>query len=320
MKNKKVKLGIIVMAAVTLFTATAFAANSNNGGYEVFKEVMKSSQETKHFANASFDGAFKMIDNGKEISEITGEVKGTREDKEASGNVQFKLMGKEQDLSFYRSGETSYLVDQTNAKYYQLVNIDKDQYKKHKAIENNDGYENHQMGKTGEAFMDYFVGDLKYQFELSENTDGTKSITLDLDQNEIPVPINLLMGIAADGSDRSDVDCEDGMDLAQKELLMGKMPFLKIFSDLGKDIPKLKEDIKLTGIVLKLNVDENNQIKSFDAKINTTGKDANGEYHEISLLGSLNIKDINSTTVDKFSPDGKSIETIDAEDFKCSRD
>ncbi len=325
MKNKKVKLGILVMAAVTLFTATAFAATStstySNGGYEAFKEIMKSSQETKHLSSTSFDGTFQMSDNGKVIAEMTGDVKENLEGKEASGNIKIKLMDKEQDLSFYKSGEASYLVDQTNAKYYQLINMTKDTDMKHKEINKEEGMEEQHMGKTGEALMDYLMGDLKAQFELTQNADGTKSITVDLNENEIPVPMNLLVGIAAENnSNCSNIECEDGMDLAQKRLMMEKMPFLKEFSELGKNMPKLKQDVKLTGILLKLNVDENNQIKSFDVKIDTTGKDENGTAHEVSFLGSSSINHINSTSVDTFSPDGKSIETIDAKDFNRNED
>lgn len=316
MKNKKVKLGILLMAAVTLFTATAFAANTNNGGYEEFKQIMKSSQDTKHLSSTSLNGTFQMIDNGKLIAEMTGEVKENQEGKEASGNVQIKLMGKEQDISFFKSGEASYLVDKTNDKYYQLVNMTQDIDEKRKVTNKEDGAVEHQMGKTGEALMDYLMGDLKSQFELTQNADGTKSITVDLNQNEIPVPLNLLVGIAAENdSNCSNADYEYGMDSVQKELMLIKLPFLKDFSELGKDMPKLKQDVKLTRIILKLNADKNNQIKSFDVKINSTGKDANGTYHEVSFLGSSSVNDISNIAVDTFSPDGKNIETLDAEDF-----
>ncbi len=323
MQNKKVKLGALVLAAVTLFTATAFASAStyNNGGYEALKEIMKSSQETKHLSSTSFNGTFKMSDNGKVIAEMTGDVKENHDDKEANGNVRIKLMGKEQDLSFYKSGEASYLVDQTNDKYYQLVNMTQDTDKKHKEINRKESMEEQHMGKAGEALMDYLVGDLKSQFELTQNADGTKSITVDLDENEIPVPMNLLVGIAAENnSNCSKKEYEDGMDIAQKELMFKKMPFLEQYSELGKDMPKLKQDVKLTGLFLKLNVDENNQIKAFDVKIATTGKDANGTFHEVSFLGSSSINDTNSTSVDTFSPDGKSIEIIDAKDFNRNED
>lgn len=321
MNNKKLKLGVLVLAAVTVFTATAFASTStyNNGGYEALKQVMKSSQEIAHPSSTSFNGTFQMLDNGKVIAEMTGDVKESLEGKEASGNVQIKLMGKEQDLSFFKSGEASYLVDKTNDKYYQMVNMTQDTDKRHKKIKREDAAGQHQMGKSGEALIDYLMGDLKSQFELSQNADGTRSITLDLNQNEIPVPINLLAGIATeDNRDCSDTEYEDGMDLAQKELLMGKMPFLKQFSEMKKDMPKLTQDVKLTGIFLKLNVDQNDQIKSFDVKINTAGKDVNGIYHEESFLGSSAVNDINNTSVDTFSPDGKNVEIIDAKDFNCS--
>jgi hypothetical protein len=321
MNNKKVKLGVLILAAVTVFTATAFASTStySNGGYEVLKQVMKSSQEVKHSSNTSFNGSFQMLDNGKVIAEMTGDVKEGLEGKEASGNMQIKLMGKEQDLSFFKSGEASYLVDKTNEKYYQMINMTEDTDKRHKQFRREDAAGQHQMGKSSEALMDYLMGDLKSQFELSQNADGTKSITLDLNQNEIPVPISLLVGIAAENNrDCSNAEYEEGMDLAQKELLMEKLPFLKEFSELEKDMPKLKQDVKLTGIFLKLDVDQNDQIKSFDVKINTTGKDVNGTYHEESFVGSSSVNDINNTSVDTFSPDGKNIETIDAKDFKCS--
>jgi hypothetical protein len=69
---------------------------------------------------------------------------------------------------------------------------------------------------------------------------------------------------------------------------------------------------------LKLNVDENDQVKSFDVKISTTGKDANGTYHEVSFLGTSSVNDTNNTSAKTFSPDGKNIEKIDAKDFDRS--
>lgn len=322
MKNKKVRVGIVALAAVTVFTATAFASAStyNNGGYEAFKEIIKSSQETKHLSSNSFNGTFQISDNGKVIAEMTGDIKENLESKEANGNAQIKLMGKEQDLAFFKSGETSYLVDETNDKYYQLINMNQDTEEKHKAINREEGMGEQHIGKTEEAFLDYLMGDLKSQFELTQNADGTKSITVDLNENEIPVPMNLLFGMAVENKDDCrNSDSENGMNSAKKELMMEKLPFIKEFSELEKDMPELKQDVKLTGLFLKFNVDENNQIKSFDVKACTTGKDANGTAHEVSILGSLSINDMESTTIETFITDGKNIEIIDAEDFEYDR-
>jgi hypothetical protein len=323
MKNKKVRIGIVVLAAVTVFTATAFASNStyNDGGYEALKQIMKNSHETKHLSSTSLDGTFQISDNGKVIAKMTGDVKENLEGKQASGNVQIKLMDKEQDLSFFRNGDASFIVDETNDKYYQLTNMAKDTHEKHKVINREEGVGEQHMGKTGEALMDYLMGDLKSQFVLGQNTDGTKSIAVDLNENEIPVPVNLLVGIAAENNrDFNNMESEDDMDLAQKELLMAKMPFLKEFYELRKDMPMLMQDVKITGISMKLNVGQDDQIKAFDVKISTTGKDATGTYHEVSFLGSSTINAVNNVSVDTFSPDGKNIETIDAKDFNCNED
>ena len=186
MKNRKVKLGILVIAAVALFTATAFASAPSNEGYEALKQIMKDSKSTEAFDSASFDGSFQVSDNGKVIAEFTGKVKGNHEGKEASGNVRISLMGKAQDLSIYKSSETAYLVDENNVKYYQFVNMKEKTNREHEYYSREDYSGGQRMGNTEEALIDYLMGDLKSQFELSQNADGSKTITLDLDRNEIP--------------------------------------------------------------------------------------------------------------------------------------
>lgn len=317
MKNKKVKLGILVLAAVILFTATAFASTPGNEGYEALKQIMMDQQELKAICNATIDGSFQVQDNGRIIAEAVGKVKGNHEAGEASGNVTVKLMDKEQELSFFRSNGASYLVDETNARYYQLVNTTGEFDRSQRKISRGDFAGSHHMGKAGEALLDYFVGDLKSQFSLSNNVDGTRSITLDLNGNEIPAPINLLVGAAVENKNGySDKQYESRMDPAQKEQLIEKLPFLKEFTVTEKDMPRLKTDVKLEGIFVKLIVDETNKVKSFEVKIKITGKDANGAAHEIIFLGSASISDLNNTTVDSFNPDGKSIETLDMKEFK----
>ena len=101
MKNRKLKLGLLVMAAVTVFTATAFAAGTGNEGYETLKQIMKDSRGKEILTSASGDGTFRISDNGKIDTELNGRVKADHESKESSGNVQISLKGRQQDLSFF---------------------------------------------------------------------------------------------------------------------------------------------------------------------------------------------------------------------------
>ncbi len=322
MKNKKVKLGVLVLAAVTVFTATAFAASADNDGYEALKQIMKDSRETELMSGASFNGTFKVSDQGTTIAEVKGTVKAKHDSDEASGKVQVNLKGREQDLSFFKNGENMYLADETNTRYYKLVNAEDDLSRRHEDYdrENSNVRAEHNMGSAQEGLLDYLMGDLKSQFELSRNSDGTKTITLDLNQNEIPVPLNLLTAVAVENKGDSNYpDKESEMNAAQQQLLLEKLPFMKDFEGLEKDIPTLKKDVKLTALVIKLNVDSNNQLKSFETKLSIAGEDSEGVYHEISFQGLASVNDINNTNVDKFNEDGKNIEIINAEDFNCSK-
>jgi hypothetical protein len=74
--------------------------------------------------------------------------------------------------------------------------------------------------------------------------------------------------------------------------------------------------VKLQDVYLKLNVDEKDQLKSFDVKISISGSDSNGATHDITFSGSAAVSDLNNTVVDVFNPEGKTIETIDMQEFE----
>ncbi len=319
MKNKKVKLGVLVMAAVTLFTATAFAANTGNGGYEALKEILKDSKRTEAHTNASIDGSFQVSDNGKIITAFIGRVKANHEKDQISGDVQIDLKGIKQDLSLYHKDDEVYLSDNANSKYYKLENVKKEHGKRH-ADYNSEEYVGHdEMGATEEALLDYFVGDLKSQFELTKNGDGSKTITMDLDQNEVPAALNLLTAAAVSDEDKASRHNKSEMSDKEKQLLVEKLPFMKDLIEADKDLlPVLKQNVKITALLVKFDVDSENQVKSFETKLSISGSDADGVYHEVAFQGAVTVSDINNTQVEQFDQNGKNIEIINAEDFKCN--
>ncbi len=319
MKNKKVKLGVLVMAAVTLFTATAFAANTGNGGYEALKEILKDSKRTEAHTNASIDGSFQVSDNGKIITAFIGRVKANHEKDQISGDVQIDLKGIKQDLSLYHKDDEVYLSDNANSKYYKLENVKKEHGKRH-ADYNSEEYAGHdEMGATEEALLDYFVGDLKSQFELTKNGDGSKTITMDLDQNEVPAALNLLTAAAVSDEDKASRHNKSEMSDKEKQLLVEKLPFMKDLIEADKDLlPVLKQNVKITALLVKFDVDSENQVKSFETKLSISGSDADGVYHEVAFQGAVTVSDINNTQVEQFDQNGKNIEIINAEDFKCN--
>jgi len=319
MKNKKLKLGALVMAAVTLFTATAFAAGTGEDGYTALKEVMKDSQKIEVATSASFNGSFQVTDNGKTVSLLTGKVNVNRPDKESSGNVQIDQKGKKQELSFYQKDDEVFLFDNTNGKYYKVENVEKDNNRQSYYYNREEYPGDREMDATQEALLDLIVGDLKSQFELSKNGDGSRTITLDLDENEIPTACNLLLAAVAGNDDQACRQNESQMGDKEKQLLIEKLPFMKDFMEADKEkLPVLKQNVKINAFLIKLDVDSENQLKSIETKLSISGSDANGTYHEISFQGAITISDINNTKVEKFELNGKDIEVINADELKGS--
>ncbi len=320
MKNKKVKLGLLVMAAVTLFTATAFAATTTgNEGYAALKEIMKDSKRSEALTSASFSGSFQVSDNGKIITAFTGKVNANRPEEQSSGNVQIDLKGKKQELSFFQKGEEVYLADNANTKYYKLENVERGHEKRRPDYNREEYSHDDEMGTAEEAILDLFVGDLKSQFELTRNGDGSKTISIDLDQNEIPAAFNLLTAAAVSDQDQASRHNKSEMSDEEKQLLVEKLPFMKDLIEADKDLlPALKQNVKITALVVKLNVDSDSQMKSFETKLSISGTDAAGIYHEVAFQGTVSVSDINNTKVEQFDQNGKNIEIINAKDLKCS--
>lgn len=319
MKNKKLRLGLIVLAAVTVFTATAFAAQPEYQGYAALKQIMLESRNNTEYLSETCNGKFQLTDNGTTIAELSGSFKSEGEAKEGSGDIILKLHGKQQELAFYKSDDSMYLTDKNNSKYYKLINAegDSNRFSEHDRA-GKDG--EHQFGAAEEGILDYLVGDLKSQVQMSEGSDGSKTFIIDLNKDEIPMPLNLLTALAIEkrgnGPDRN---INQEMPQLKKQLMLEKLPFLKeLICEEGEHMPQLTENVKLAALKLKFSADAENQFTSLDAELTITGNDSAGVFHEITLSVSTYVSDINSTEVDKFISGGKNIETVDVDELRCS--
>ncbi len=319
MNNKKLRLGLVVLAAVTVFTATAFAAQPEYQGYDALKQIMLESRNKTEYLSETCYGKFQLTDNGSTIAELSGSFKSETESKEGSGDVMFKLHGEQQELAFYKSGDSMYLTDKNNSIYYKLVNAESDSksFREH----GRDGrYDEHQIGAAEEGLLDYLVGDLKSQVEMSEGSDGVKTFVIDLNKDEIPMPLNLLTALAVENKGRgSEWNRDQEMHQLEKQMITEKLPFLKeLICEEGEHMPQLRENVKLAALKLKFSADADNQFTSLEAELSITGNDSEGVFHEITLSGSTFVSDINSTEVDVFTADGKVVETVDVKALKCS--
>lgn len=299
--KKRLPLFIALIAAISLFSITALAFNGSNTGYETLKEALKTG---KHFNNATFDVQVEVIDNDVAIldAKVTGKADHTT--RNGSGQMILSANGLTKSAAFYKLNDTAVFVDQDKDLYYQVNDVN-DTKSPHKWDSKNEKFE---MTASQEAFFDYLAGDLKNQIGLIENADGSKVVTLDLDAKEIPVPLNLMISAATSSEEHRNDFAEDRHDEKMKDI-----PFFAGFEDMEKNMPKLKEDVKVTGLQVQITLDAQNQMIAYNFSATVEGKEANGTVHTITVKSTAKITDVDQTVVDTIDLTGKDVQVIESE-------
>ncbi len=320
--NKKSKVRVLMISAalvaVSLFTVTAFASTPNHPGYAAFKEVLKADQMSEEaFESATVNGNLAVTVDDEKVVELEGatKVEEAGEEPRISSDFTFTLMGVERSGSLYNSEDQSsvYFVDRTHDLHYQVMNVDEEHDSKHHKWEEGDA-EHRSMNKAEEALLDYAVGDLKDDFSVAEHTDGTKTITVDISKEEVPLPVRLLLDVVSsqDHNERSHAP-----EVSAEWAPVMEMPFFQelLQLDLNEQLPQLTEELAIEHVQLQLTVDGNNQVQRVQGGIEWSGKDESGVTHRVAVEGDVTCSDINTTTPDVYDPAGKSINIIDAATF-----
>lgn len=295
--KKKLPIVIALVAAVSLFSITTLAFTNEQTGYETLKEAL---QSAKQLDNATFDVQVEVIDNGELLIGANAIGKADHISQNASGQVIINVAGLTKTADFYKQGDTNYFVDQDNDLTYQM-NESNERVRGH-------ADENFEMTTSQEAFVDYLAGDLKNQIGLEENADGTRSVTLDLDQEEIPMALNLMISAAASSDEHRNRMHED-----QSNEKIHDLPFFDGLENLETKLPELKEDVKVTGIQGELTLDEQNQVVAYDFSFTIEGKEVSGTAHIVTINSAGTISDVDQTVVDTIDLAGKDVQIIDCE-------
>lgn len=166
------------------------------------------------------------------------------------------------------------------------------------------------MTPQQEALLDFIVGDLKDNFSMTTLKDGNKVISFNAKEEDIPVPVRLLISAAASTHQPK----ENKMDKFQMPLKKN-IPLFDGMEEAHKVMPKLKEDVKILEINVDLTVDNNDQIIGNAFVFKVEGKDAEGVNHEVTVKGVIDIEDVNQTTVDTIDVSDKDVTVIDVQKF-----
>lgn len=316
-KKSKIMIGA-ALAAMTVFTATAFAYTPNTEGYDAFKAVLKANHTSgAAIDSATVNGNFTVTVDGKTVLKADGLAKMGEAFGEhiVSGDLDFTLMGVERNASLYSNGDDKvYLVDRTHDLHYQVINLDDEHAGEYGEWSDEEDFQDRPMNKAEEALLDFMVGDLKDNFSVENQTDGSKTIAVDISKEDIPLSIRLLMD-ATSAEDR--VGRAHAPEAHAEWEQLKQLPFFQGLEgiDLEAQLPELTEDVAIEHVRLQMTVDANNEVQGVQGELEVSGKDEAGVTHRVEIEGAGDVSGINTTTPDAYDSAGKSIGMIDAATF-----
>lgn len=281
--SKKATMGISLALGTMLFATTAFAEIASSNGYEQVKDALKISAEdcSSKFDNYTISTSFAIKDGENIISQDDEIIKydNVKYQQETTGsNIRGDL---KTETYFYRDKNEviNYYSDQ--GVYYQTnypIEIKEEMLFRNPFKES---------GVSDiEKIVDALVGNLKDYAVVDQKPDGSKEISGSISEAQIPAIVNAVVSYGV------------------------KNMFANEYSGQPSKFPKITDDIYVKEIKANAIVDKDGIIQNAIGTGIISGKDKQGNVHELNfeLLGKLT--DINTTTVNKPDLTGKNVETI----------
>lgn len=299
MNKKRVYVGVVAALAILVLTVSAFAASSSYEGYDKFKSLIQTQKDYSEYHNGTLTGKVQVIDNGETIVGISGAVNGNYEDKEMNGEVLLAINDLKKTLEVFKMDDIFYISDVENNDVYVTENTN--DYDRDDFTEN----EKPSFTESQEALVDYVMKDVKDDFVLVSNADGSKNISFELTKDEVPVGLNLLASAASSKRlDDKDEHFENSMD---QELNIDEYPLFKELSEAKFEHTNIVENMEIDYVNITLDLDENDMLKGFTLALIVSGNDEDGNFHELTINADLEISNVNTASIESLDLDGKNL-------------
>lgn len=279
MNKKIIALVTGVVIGGSVLTGTAYANASQLSGYEAYKLAAKNTVALKNF---TADAKVAISDNGAKLIDGSTDMKMNKDADAMSQNSILNENGKTISMDNYKQDGKN-ITKTSGSDEYRVIEGRKEGFKHNKT-------ENTQMTKCIEVIFDTLVGDMKNGVVVSDNSDGTKNVTVDINEKQVTPAVNALVSMALGRTNDKEMNKgKNGIDIA---------------------LPSLQGDVNIKSVNLTANIDKNDVITDQTAKITVIGKDAQGKEHEIAINANIDLTNINSTTPNKVDLTGKQVKNI----------
>lgn len=282
MKFKKKTAMLVSFTVGTLLLATtALADIASKSGYDQLKDSIKmtAEQTTDKYDSFTLDFSMAVKDNGKTLMSQNETIKHDRKmgaSENISSGIDFD--GEKRSNQIYSDKSTIIRLNASDPTYYVTEftkertdnSFDKDPFKEDEAAD-------------VEKIVDAVVGSLKDHVVVTENPDGSKALTGSLTEVQIPSLVNAVASFQL------------------------KQEFNGNNYNNRKSLPHLTKDIFVKEVTGSAKVNPDGVMESILGSAVLSGKDDQGEAHDITVEALFTLSDVNSTKVTKPDLTGKNV-------------
>ena len=277
--NKKSKIIISLALGSVMFTTTAIAQVISKSGYDQLKDSIKYTAEscTTTLSSYTMDMSFVIKDNGKVISsensiskvDVANLVKET---------VTTSVEGSSKKGSYFYSDKSGYITKSSNDDIYY-----KNEYEI-PMVKDPQGNPFKEKGADDmEKIADAIVGSLKDAVVVTENKDGSKTLSGKLSEFQIPALINAVVSFQSKR--------EFGNEYNNQSIM-----------------PKITKDVFVEEITGNMVTTKEGLIQSVFGSGVLVGTEESGKEHSLSFEVLAKITNVNLTKVNKPDLTGKKVE------------
>lgn len=292
MNKKLVTLVTSLALGGTMLVTTAFASASEVSGYDTYKSALMNMQTIK---SLTLKADISVNDNGNSLIAANSLVKVNKDNETMSSNIDLKAASSEKTVSVFKESDKT-ITKTSDSDVYNVMQFNKTNGKKD--LNKAEGKISPERLQSLTNIVDALVGNMKSYFSLSNNADGSKTVSVKLSESQV-LPIANAVASAV-MKDRSTFDVKEN----------------KLGSNLKLDVPKLESDISVTSLDVTANINKDNIIDSQVINVTLVGKDASGVEHNLTAAVDMNISDMNNTTPDSVNLTGKQTKTVTLQDFR----
>jgi hypothetical protein len=285
-----------VLAAVgisgLLMVGGVVSASASSSGYDLFKTAVKKTHNVSSFT-AHVQASLE--DNGKEVYKVDSLNLVNLKDDASQSTVNIDNGGTSTNVDFYSKDNQSVVKSSKDVNYYVKQETErKSESKNEKQKEELSPA----MQKDVEAIFDALTKNYQNNITTNDLGNGKTEIQLDLSKNQIPAVGQAVVSFFLKNIDQ------------QKEQMDSNEFGSLQFSDLKPQLPQLKNNISVSSVVLKGQVDKDQYLVGQEAILSVSGVDVNGVHHDLVLHLTSSLDKLNQSTITNLDLNGKTVVNV----------